>query len=77
MHFKTNSAQPCISTVIDTDPPIIPKSFPLHTSLPLHEPTFKFLPGSALARSDMLADIVVFSGFRLKKARYISPEEAK
>ena len=52
---------------------IIPMSCPLHTSEALQEPAVTLEPGSAFAKSDLFAVMVVFAEFRLKKATYISP----
>lgn len=56
----------------------IPRSSRLHTSLPLQEAlVVNFVPGSALAKSDFCAVIVVFFELRLNKATYISPAITK
>lgn len=52
---------------------IIPKSCPLQTSVALQEAALTLEPGSAFAKSDFCAVIVVFAEFRLKKVIYISP----
>lgn len=71
--LSTNSAHPCAWTAVDMDSFITPKSFPLHTSWPLQEVSFKNFPGSDFFKSDIFADITVFSELRLKKATYIPP----
>uniref|UniRef100_A0A2P2L073 Alpha-galactosidase n=1 Tax=Rhizophora mucronata TaxID=61149 RepID=A0A2P2L073_RHIMU len=70
--LRTKSAQPCVSTSIVIEYIADPIRFPLQTSQPIHG-LVKFSLGSAFAISAIFADITVFLGFKLKKAKYISP----
>lgn len=72
--FRTNNAEPCISTSIDIVSFNTPMSFSVQTSRHLHVPVFTFFPWTAFVRSDNFADITVLLAFRLKNATYISPE---
>lgn len=66
LHWRTNNAHPWPGTSAENIL-FVRMVLPLHISFPEQSINF-LLPGYTIAKSIMLADIVVFSLFRLKNA---------